>query len=163
MSPQLVQHAIGKVDGRGQSQPVQQTTHGPGEAKLGQQQNPAALIATNQRPVRKDEPPTLGALLLGHRSEQRLGLFIGEGQQPQLATPIDDGDDTRRPTTEFSSAGKEQHRSLDLYGRNRCIHWVASNNRPKSYAKNRARKMFPRALLDAQKPPATGQQLAGTG
>jgi hypothetical protein len=54
-------------------------TEGPGEAKLGEEQDPATRVATYRRTIAEDEPPAFGAPFLGYRGEQALGLFICEG------------------------------------------------------------------------------------
>ena len=67
----------------------------------------AALVARNERPVAKDEPPAVTAFVFRHGGEESPGFGIGEREQTQLTVPVDPGDDTRRPPTELSGAGVE--------------------------------------------------------
>jgi hypothetical protein len=87
----------------------QDPAEGAGQPDLGQESQAPAAVAGKQAPVEKDEPPAFATRLLGHGREQALRFLVGQREQRQLFTPVDRGDDPRRPPAELSASRIEQN------------------------------------------------------
>jgi hypothetical protein len=109
-SHDLVDH----IDERRQPQRAKKTAERSSEPKLGKEHDASAAVARHRRAIAEDEPPTVAAFFLGHRSEQASSMLIREWNQRQLSCPVNFGDDPRRPTAKSSAAGIEQNRSAEV-------------------------------------------------
>jgi hypothetical protein len=93
---------------RGTQQPAERQRH----AQLEQQGERAAVVTGDERAVAENEPPAFAPRVLGHAREQRARFLVAEGQQRELASAVEPGDDTRRPPAELSPTRVEQDRPL---------------------------------------------------
>jgi hypothetical protein len=78
-----------------------------GEAEFGKKRDASSTVARYGSAVAKDEPPAFGPLFLWNGCEQEVGLPIGEREQGQLLSPVESGDEPRRPAAELSTPGIE--------------------------------------------------------
>jgi hypothetical protein len=101
------------VDEHRRADRSQHTSEWPRQPHLGKERHAAALVARNERPVAKDEPPAVTAFVFRHGGEESPGFVIGEREQTELTVPVDPGDDTRRPPAELSGAGVEEYRTRE--------------------------------------------------
>jgi hypothetical protein len=99
------------VDERGGAERSERPLQRPRQPDLGEERHAATRVAGDGRPVAKDQPPAFVARFLGHVSEEAAGCFVGQRQQSELFSPVEPGDDTRRPPAELSGAGIEQDRT----------------------------------------------------
>ena len=111
------QRFVEQVDERGQSARAKDAAERSGETELGEEHDAATAVAGNRRAVAEYQPPTFGALFLGHPGEQARGLLIGKRKECQLPTAVERGDEPRRAAAEPSAAGVKQYRSRKARGR----------------------------------------------
>jgi hypothetical protein len=58
------------------------------EPHLGEERHAASRVAGNRRPVGKDEPPAVTALVFRHSGKEGFGFVIGEWEQSELFASV---------------------------------------------------------------------------
>ena len=112
----MCQPSVERVHDRGEPQGLQEAADRACEPELDQERNASAFVTRYQRGIAEHQPPTLTTPLLRDSGKETLGFLVREGQQGQFLMAIKRGDDPRRPPTETSGAGVEQHRTREANG-----------------------------------------------
>jgi hypothetical protein len=99
------------VDEHRASDRTQCVSHESREPDLGEERHAGSRVSGNGRPVAKDEPPAVVALVFRDGGQESHCFVVGEWEQTQLFGPVDLGDDTRRPPAELSGTGVEKNRA----------------------------------------------------
>jgi hypothetical protein len=137
------QELVERVKQCGCAERSQHAAQQPCQAEFGEERDAPSAVAGNRRAVAEDEPPTLSACLVGHRSEQPVGLLIREREQGQLLVAVEFDDDPRRPAAEPSATGVQKDRSRKAGDRRATIvqvlhHW-SRLRRERSWSAERKR------------------------
>lgn len=107
---------VERIYERGGVERSQDPRQRPGQLELCEQCDTSSGVAGNCRSIAEDEPPAILARFVRDGREQLARRRIGERQQRQLVTPVEAGDDTRRPAAEPSGARVKQNRTRKAYG-----------------------------------------------
>lgn len=102
---------VAGVDRRRQPQRTKRDAQRTGQPQLDEQRHSSAPVARQRLPGGEDEPPAFVALLFRDRGEYGRRLRVAERKQRKALSPVERGDDPRRPATEASTAGEEHHRT----------------------------------------------------